>query len=883
MLSVHTVKMKIILCVLVFTQYVAVVDGTCMQGYYGPNGRAPCTPCGAGTYNSQTGSTSCLNCGAGRYSSAGSGGCSACGAGTASATVTASGPSTCIKCLAGTWANGGASTCTNCLAGKYSTTIQALNVRTCLNCQAGTWSAAASAACNMCPAGTYSATVGATSQGTCLNCPIGRYSNVEGANLCIPCVAGTYGIVEGAVDCNMCPATTYSATVGASDISTCINCPTGKTRSGVGGDSIESCVDIRCESPQQNDEFLDLLVIKPPVGINIFSQYNARTVPDARGFAYDVAIGSDMDSLSVQDFPLPGYVSTAIYTTPTVFTQTGTTCCDGAWTIQWSSAADSRRYKPSYMLERNAPEYALFPDSYCCANGRHTGGRNLNGDYPGEWLTFKSTTCFSMTTSKLVGGDEASYTHKDYRIYGRNYDTDRWTVLYDHIGFVRNAPAVAIDLDGACYRQYGLVIGNMSPYGIQLRMRDWIIEGKYVQNAPIIVTTTADGNAVNPVAAVYGPVGVMWAFPTLPATHTVCSTMRYTDTNTLNTTDWMISCYTNGIVGASRYVNDQVDSGEGVISSPYNMLADREYTIHSMFTWDRTLSNRDMKVVTAAMRRELGGVPTSQTTAVIPITNLNNYKVRLLDTVAVSPLRLSSYCVVCPLGRWVNTDGDCQNCPAGSSSTTVNARNASACIGCPAGTYSATDGAVCTGCPAGKYGTTVGATSCTEICPAGTYSATIGASDDSTCLNCSSGSYSNDGSATCTSCSAGTSSATVAATSINTCIACTAGTYSGSRAATCSNCPIGSYSSVVGATSIGICTNCVAGKYGITLGAVDSSTCTKCMIGTYSTTVRASSNATCINCPESTFGTAEGLSSPAQCTNCPAGTTSVPGSFSSTS
>jgi hypothetical protein len=121
MLSVHTVKMKIILCVLVFTQYVAVVDGTCMQGYYGPNGRAPCTPCGAGTYNSQTGSTSCLNCGAGRYSSAGSGGCSACGAGTASATVTASGPSTCIKCLAGTWANGGASTCTNCLAGKYST------------------------------------------------------------------------------------------------------------------------------------------------------------------------------------------------------------------------------------------------------------------------------------------------------------------------------------------------------------------------------------------------------------------------------------------------------------------------------------------------------------------------------------------------------------------------------------------------------------------------------------------------------------------------------------------------------------------------------------------------------------------------------------------
>jgi len=46
------------------------------------------------------------------------------------------------------------------------------------------------------------------------------------------------------------------------------------------------------DSPQQNDAFLELLKNEPPVGINIFSHFDAATgkVPDARGFDYDVTV-----------------------------------------------------------------------------------------------------------------------------------------------------------------------------------------------------------------------------------------------------------------------------------------------------------------------------------------------------------------------------------------------------------------------------------------------------------------------------------------------------------------------------------------------------------------------------------------------------------------
>jgi hypothetical protein len=52
------------------------------------------------------------------------------------------------------------------------------------------------------------------------------------------------------------------------------------------------CFELPWDSPQQNDDFLQLLIAKPPVGIHIFSHYDAATgtVPDARGVVYDVDV-----------------------------------------------------------------------------------------------------------------------------------------------------------------------------------------------------------------------------------------------------------------------------------------------------------------------------------------------------------------------------------------------------------------------------------------------------------------------------------------------------------------------------------------------------------------------------------------------------------------
>ena len=46
------------------------------------------------------------------------------------------------------------------------------------------------------------------------------------------------------------------------------------------------------DSPQQNDDFLRVLLEKPPADVNIFSHYDATKgiVPDARGNGYDVAV-----------------------------------------------------------------------------------------------------------------------------------------------------------------------------------------------------------------------------------------------------------------------------------------------------------------------------------------------------------------------------------------------------------------------------------------------------------------------------------------------------------------------------------------------------------------------------------------------------------------
>jgi hypothetical protein len=348
-----------------------------------------------------------------------------------------------------------------------------------------------------------------------------------------------------------------------------------------------------CDTPQQNDAFIQLLIDKPPVGINLFSLYNGGKVPDARtGYEYDIAVGSDSSSLTIEPFPYDGkfVLNIASDGKTATMTQTDTTCCDGVWAIDASTIQDkcwswNICHSSTTKIMRSPTSVFLRPNPYSGGgtwgyyayskwDGYYTSpyyapATYLESDYTGDWITFKSTKPFIMTSSHIIKAVSMHTVPIVYRIYGRNHDTDQWTVVFN--GLFSDA-AQAISLGDMSYMQYGLVVKRLSAdsrgdayrYGNDLAFAEWLIHGKYLNiDPPAVTTEIASFNAANPVTALYAPTGNNWMWPTLPTIHTVCSAMRYKDTITLVATDWMISCFTNGFTGASGYVIDQVDSGGG--------------------------------------------------------------------------------------------------------------------------------------------------------------------------------------------------------------------------------------------------------------------------------------------------------------------------------
>jgi hypothetical protein len=108
-------------------------------------------------------------------------------------------------------------------------------------------------------------------------------------------------------------------------------------------------------------------------------------------------------------------------------------------------------------------------------------------------------------------------------------------------------------------------------------------------------------------------------------------------------TDWLIQCFTNGRSTDSYYFIDQTDwSGPPAGATDtmqraiqVNVIAGKKShcNIHSVYIWDTELSATDMKIVTAALRKEIGGVPDLAepgTPAVIPIDNLHAYYLRFI-------------------------------------------------------------------------------------------------------------------------------------------------------------------------------------------------------------------------------------------------------------
>ncbi|KAJ1471156.1 hypothetical protein T484DRAFT_1601495, partial [Baffinella frigidus] len=160
----------------------AQIDCTCLAGHTASFNGMECTPCGAGTYKTATGTGTCTPCNLDTYSSS----------------IAATVVDTCIACPSNT-----------------SSTQNSVDLSNC-TCIAG-YIGDDGTPCTACAKGTYKI---ATGEGFCTPCAADSYSDIpaatsEDTSPCTPCPAGTYKEQSGNSICIPCPVDTYSTTVAA--------------------------------------------------------------------------------------------------------------------------------------------------------------------------------------------------------------------------------------------------------------------------------------------------------------------------------------------------------------------------------------------------------------------------------------------------------------------------------------------------------------------------------------------------------------------------------------------------------------------------------------------------------------------------------------------
>ncbi|KAJ1465629.1 hypothetical protein T484DRAFT_1757276 [Baffinella frigidus] len=461
-----------------------------------------------------------------------------------------------------------------------------------------------------------------------------------------------------------------------------------------------------CNSAQQNDGFMALLKTIKPVGVNVFAEWNEASLqtPDMSYRPPGVSAPTHpMDPHFTDNLGVGKFVATLVPRDPIVQNPPISRCwvtygkkfCDppigrdwqiafsdetdlsatmtvsnapfnnGVSYLKWSSFVADKPNTVNELLSgsyispggttsyngyqsgRNDDAVQFAVGNFDGSTGGYVGEESLNGVYKGEWFSFTSPDCFTMTRSQFLTSGE--YTQKRrsnpkaFEIYGRNLDTDPWTAVFqtEDSGLY---PDDTIEMGDTCYMQYGFTVSSIQNYQYpcnQLIIRKWYVHGQYRRAAmpdwkwkpprmdyallPLL-------NAVNPVTSMWMPAGGVISYPSTPATYTVCRSTRSQHEMTRVLTKWVVTCVTNGRSDESAYVSDQTDIGDGTVVSPYGFDIDYDYWMHSTWTWDVALSNAQMKIVTAGIRRELGGIPYGETTPVTPLSDLRAYRMRLLLT-----------------------------------------------------------------------------------------------------------------------------------------------------------------------------------------------------------------------------------------------------------
>lgn len=621
---------------------------------------------------------------------------------------------------------------------------------------------------------------------------------------------------------------------------------------------------------QQNDEFLTLLEAKPPTGINIFSQYDSATkrVSDTRGREYDIVLEGSTTPTVVTHNPditrlYPPSTSTVwtsqdTATLTATFTFTDKSYGNGDYTVRASSYYNSASYKPWMIFGYNTLGGLFKAYAYTNTNyGIYAGTASLDGTYRGDWITIEFPAPFVVTQFRFTprGGSETAGMPGMFKVYGRNGGIGSWTLLYtqsqDPANIATNT--VYYTTTTVAYSEYGLVVNQLRLHSTTLNFKYWNFWGN-----------TLNGGAAKPVTSLYGAVGSTWTSPALATTYTLCWVARDNHVDTLVASDWTITCVTNGLTDPFTYVTDQVES----VSTQQTMSATHPSSdnwVHSMYTWDIALTKSDMKSVTRALRKEIGGVPYAQTQPVVPILDIPAYYKRFqlvlqtpqnFDAFWASP---AEYRIACAAGSYADSNtGDCIPCENKTYSTTVEATDSSTCLSCPENTHSEIGSSTLGSCTCLPGYNGMAGTECTA-CGVGTYTLATGSE---TCIGCEMGRYrTSEGPGTCSGCASNTYSQTTGATSPETCIDCPVNTVAGFGSAECVCAP--GYTGPWTA-----CTPCDPGTYKTASG---TAACINCAAGSYKTTA---GSGTCAYCPKDSYS----LTGADSCTTCPALTTSVVGS-----
>jgi len=202
----------------------------------------------------------------------------------------------------------------------------------------------------------------------------------------------------------------------------------------------------------------------------------------------------------------------------------------------------------------------------------------------------------------------------------------------------------------------------------------------------------------------------------------------------------------------------------------------------------------------------------------------------------------------CIPGSYIFSD-QCSLCVGGTYSSGINK---AICHTCESGTFSLQGSTTCSICKRGYYSNLPKSTSCTS-CPSHSFANGSGLTSCSTC---------NDGTGftlqtyTCDDCMPGWYSGT------GICLACDYGTFSTGQnmnsSDTCVTCKPGMYAYTKGSST---CTLCIPGTYGLS--------CAKCFPGTYQTSY---GGLDCTSCSKGTYSSGWGMSKDSDCQNCNGGT-----------